>query len=298
MPTIGILYPGEMGAALGRVLAEDGLRVVTTVEGRSPRTRRLCHEAGLEVLPSLAAVVRRADVIFSLVTPAAALEVAREFAASCKGLATPKTYVDANSVAPATAAAVARAVKPTGARFADAAIHGLAAQLRPRGIVYLSGPAAADVANLLAGSLRVRVAGDKPGQASAVKGALAGMSKGLAALFTEIALLARTAGVWGPFLEGCGLFYPGVLQAVERLLPTYPRHAARREEEMAELERAMKTLGLRPALVRGAREVIGALADAALEDGPGEWTAAGVIEELSRRRVLHRRRASRVGAAK
>jgi 3-hydroxyisobutyrate dehydrogenase-like beta-hydroxyacid dehydrogenase len=298
MPTIGILYPGEMGAALGRVLAEDGLRVVSTVDGRSPRTRKLCQEAALEVLPSAAAVVRRADVIFSLVTPAAALEVAREFAASCKGSATPRIYVDANSVAPATAAAVGRVVKTTGACFADAAIHGLAAQLRQRGIVYLSGPAAADVANLLAWSLRVRVVGDRPGQASAVKGALAGMSKGLAALFTEIALLARKAGVSGPFLEGCGLFYPGVLQAVERLLPTYPRHAARREEEMAELERAMKALGLRPALVRGARVVIGAIADAALEAGPGEWTAAGVIEELFRRRALHRRRAARVGAAK
>jgi hypothetical protein len=56
-PTVGILYPGEMGAALGRLLREDGVRVVTTLEGRSPRTRRLCAEAGLSVLGSLAEVL-------------------------------------------------------------------------------------------------------------------------------------------------------------------------------------------------------------------------------------------------
>jgi hypothetical protein len=297
-PTIGILYPGEMGAALGRVLAEDGLRIVTTLDGRGPRTRRYCREAALEVLPSAAEVVRHSDVVFSLVTPGAALEVAREFAGCCKASARPRIYVDANSIAPATAAAVARVVTAAGARFADAAVHGLAAQLRQRGIVYLSGAAAADVAGLLAWSLRVRVVGGKPGQASAVKGALAGLSKGLAALFTEVALLARQAGVWGPFLEGCGLFYPGVLQAVERLLPTYPRHAARREEEMRELERSMKALGLRPAVVRGARKVIAALAEAGLEDGgPREWTAASVVEELSRR-LPHRRRPARAGSTK
>ena len=51
--TVGILYAGEMGAALGRALAADGLRIVTTLECRGPRTQRLCREAGLEELPDL-----------------------------------------------------------------------------------------------------------------------------------------------------------------------------------------------------------------------------------------------------
>jgi hypothetical protein len=123
--------------------------------------------------------------------------------------------------------------------------------------------------------------GDKPGQASAVKGALAGMNKGLAALFTEVALLSWRAGVSEPFLEGCRLFYPGVLEVVERLLPTYPRHAARREEEMAELEASMTALGMSPAVVSGARAVIGAMAEARLDEtDPRGWTPARLIEAL------------------
>ena len=44
--TVGILFPGEMGAALGLRLAESGLHVLTTLEGRSDRTAALC--AGLK----------------------------------------------------------------------------------------------------------------------------------------------------------------------------------------------------------------------------------------------------------
>jgi hypothetical protein len=280
-----------MGSALGRALAGAGMRVVTTLEGRGPRTARLCRDAGLEVLPSVAAVAGQAEVVFSLVPPRAAIAVARDYATCCNGMETPRLYMDANSLAPATVSVIAKVIEACGARFVDAAIHGLAGELQSRGIVYLSGPEARVAAAFLNGILRVRVVGQAPGQASAVKGALAGMSKGLAALFTEIALLAHHAVVWEPFLEGCALFYPGVLDAVGRLLPTYPRHAARRQQEMGELEGAMKALGLVPALVGSARKVIGAMADAELDDGTGRaWTAAEVIEELFRRRVLRRRR--------
>jgi 3-hydroxyisobutyrate dehydrogenase-like beta-hydroxyacid dehydrogenase len=280
-PTVGILFPGEMGCALGRVLVEEGLRVVTTLEGRGSRTARLCHDSLLEVLPSVAEVARCADLVFSVVTPAAALSVARTYAVCCKRAEAPRIYVDVNSIAPATAVAVGHVVSAGGARFVDGAIHGLASQLASRGVVYLSGPDVVAPAALLGRSLRVRIVGDRPGQASAVKGALAGMSKGLAALFTEIALLARRAGVREHFQEGCGLFYPGVVEAVERLLPTYPRHAGRRAEELAELETSMETLGMRPAMVPAARDVITAIAAAGLEnESPRRWTAAEVIEAL------------------
>ena len=36
--SVGVLSPGEMGAAVATVLRAHGLRVVTCLEGRSPRT--------------------------------------------------------------------------------------------------------------------------------------------------------------------------------------------------------------------------------------------------------------------
>ena len=69
MATVGIVSPGAMGSAVGGALLRGGARVVATVAGRSERTARLADEAGLELLPSLADVVREADIVLSIVPP-------------------------------------------------------------------------------------------------------------------------------------------------------------------------------------------------------------------------------------
>ena len=70
MTVLGIVSPGAMGSALGRAWTRGGARVVTTVEGRSERTRGLAE--GLELLPSLTDVVRTADIVVSVCPPAEA----------------------------------------------------------------------------------------------------------------------------------------------------------------------------------------------------------------------------------
>src|SRR5581483_460308 len=73
--TIGILYPGDMGHNVARVLLEDGFFVVTTLAGRSARTRRLAESTTVTILDSLPQVAERADIILSIVPPAAAKTV-------------------------------------------------------------------------------------------------------------------------------------------------------------------------------------------------------------------------------
>ena len=65
-----------MGSAVAAALARGSARVVATLDGRSERTSRLAERAGVELLPDLDAVVRAADVIFSIVPPEAAKSVA------------------------------------------------------------------------------------------------------------------------------------------------------------------------------------------------------------------------------
>ncbi|OYV89630.1 MAG: hypothetical protein B7Z73_06655, partial [Planctomycetia bacterium 21-64-5] len=122
LATIGVLYPGEMGSALGRVLSGAGHRVVTTVAGRSTDTADLATAAGLEMLGSLEKVVAASDVLLSLVPPAAAVSTARQ--ASACDFKPDAIYVDANSIAPRTARAIAEIVEGRGMQFVDAAIHG------------------------------------------------------------------------------------------------------------------------------------------------------------------------------
>src|SRR5207249_9705127 len=99
--TVGLLHPGEMGAAVGAVLRDQGYPVAWASAGRSDDTRARADAAGLEDAGSIVELPRRSDVIVSVCPPHAALEVA----GSVRGFE--GVFVDANAVAPATAREVA-----------------------------------------------------------------------------------------------------------------------------------------------------------------------------------------------
>ena len=61
--TIGVLHPGEMGAAVAAVLRGQGRRVVWASPGRSVETRERAEAAGLDDVGT-AAEVARSGVIF------------------------------------------------------------------------------------------------------------------------------------------------------------------------------------------------------------------------------------------
>jgi 3-hydroxyisobutyrate dehydrogenase-like beta-hydroxyacid dehydrogenase len=285
--TVAILYPGEMGSVLGKILRQAGLRVVTTLENRSQRTATACAEAGLEVLSSLTDIAGTANVVLSVVPPATAREVAERFVDCLPAVGPRPLYADLNSVSPETARAVALVLESAGVEFVDGAVYGLASRLPGGGMLYLSGPKASQLASILDPSLRVRVLGKEPGTASAFKMLIAGVNKGITALFLEMSLAARRAGLLDDFLATCKDVYPGVFSIVERLLPTCPRHAVRRGDEMRELAQMLAALGMRPCLVLGAQalhEEMGRLRLA--EETQRAWTVSDVIEASATRGLL------------
>ena len=130
--TIGLLYPGEMGSSFGRLLSEHGLTVLTTTANRSPRTQRLCHEAGLVVAGSVREVVQQSDLIVSFITPAAAYALAAEVADLARRSFRTLLFMDANSISPETALSIDALMRTAHVDFVDAAVHGLASNLWPR----------------------------------------------------------------------------------------------------------------------------------------------------------------------
>ena len=87
---IGLLHPGEMGAAVGGCLVEAGYTVWWASEGRGPDTASRARRAGLSDAGRIAALAARTDVIVSVCPPHAAVEVARAVAAgdpptACRG---------------------------------------------------------------------------------------------------------------------------------------------------------------------------------------------------------------------
>ena len=66
--TIGLLHPGEMGAAVGKCLAGAGHRVLWVPEGRSEATRERAAKAGLDGC-GWAEMAARSAVIVSICPP-------------------------------------------------------------------------------------------------------------------------------------------------------------------------------------------------------------------------------------
>lgn len=269
LSTVGILYCGDLGAALARLLKKAGVRLVTTCEGRSPRTQARAEAAEVEILPTLDAVASAADVVISLVLPDAAHELARQYANRRPLCPDESLFVDANSIDLQTLAAIETTLAAADIRFVDAAIHGGAKTLEQLGVMYVSGPDAGAVNAICGPAVRVHSLGEQVGQATRMKLLLAGLSKGLNALFLEIAISSHNAGMMDEFLDETKQFYPGIMTAIDRMLPTYPQHAARRVVELQSIEDLATSVGAPRQIVQSARGLLQAVAGAWHE----EWQA-------------------------
>jgi 3-hydroxyisobutyrate dehydrogenase-like beta-hydroxyacid dehydrogenase len=214
---VGLVNPGEMGAAVGNRLVDAGHEVVWASQGRSEATverARPFRDVG-----SLGAVAAAAEVILSICPPHAATDVATDLD-GFGGI-----YVDANAVSPMRAREMA-AFHP---RFVDGGIVG-GPPTEPGTTLYLSGGDADVVAALFDGTeLATRIVGD----ASAVKMAYAAWSKGTAALLLSIRDVARAFDVEDEWR----LATPELqerLAAAERSASTKSRRWVGEMEEIAE----------------------------------------------------------------
>jgi 3-hydroxyisobutyrate dehydrogenase-like beta-hydroxyacid dehydrogenase len=238
--TVGLLHPGEMGAAIGAVLRGRGNRVVWASQGRTVETRARAEAAGLEDVGSVDAVAE-SDVVFSICPPHAALEVARS--AGFAGI-----YVDANAVSPARAAKVGEAVD----QFVDGGIVGPPPREAGTTRLYLSGERAEAVAELFHGSvLQASVVTN----ASAVKMAYAAWTKGTAAMLLAIRELARREGVEDTLLAEWELSLPELRERYDRAERSAAAKGWRWVGEMEEIAATFEADGLPGGFHRAAAEV-------------------------------------------
>jgi 3-hydroxyisobutyrate dehydrogenase-like beta-hydroxyacid dehydrogenase len=260
--TVGLLHPGEMGAAVGQCLAEAGHRVLWVPDGRSPASAARAAAAGLTAVSGgLADLVRETEVIVSVCPPHAALDVARQVAGSGgpggghAGYG--GVYVDANAVSPDTAREIAATVEAGGASYVDGGIIGTP-PVAPGFIrLYLSGARAGEVQRLFAGGpvdARV-IGGDASVSASAVKMAYASWTKGSAALLLAARALARAEGVEDTLLGEWDLSQPGLAGRSARAAGSAAVKGWRWVAEMEEIAAAMAAAGLPDGFHRAAAEV-------------------------------------------
>jgi 3-hydroxyisobutyrate dehydrogenase-like beta-hydroxyacid dehydrogenase len=268
--TIGLLHPGEMGAAVGQCLADAGHQVLWASAGRSPATGARAAVAGLTA-SGLAEMVRRCDLIMSVCPPHAALDTARQVT-GFGGI-----YLDANAISPATAREVADLVETGGASYVDGGIIGTP-PVTPGFIrLYLSGPRAGEVHDLFDGSpvdarVVAGVAGviGVVGSASAVKMAYASWTKGTAALLLAARALARAEGVEETLLAEWSISQPGLDERSARAAESATAKGWRWIAEMDEIAATMAAAGLPGGFHQAAAEIYRRFPPA---DRAGEETA-------------------------
>jgi len=140
--TVGILSPGSMGSALGRLLLTHSFRVITNLQGRSSRTRG-----------SDAALLSLAEIVISVLVPSHAEAMAKRVVLASRSLGQSlptKFYIDANSIAPTTMKRIAALFDNSGINVIDGSIDGGIPYEKRNGewhkpTIALSGPKACEI---------------------------------------------------------------------------------------------------------------------------------------------------------
>lgn len=271
--TLALIGFGEAGQAFATGWSRPDLAAHDLKFGDSTRAAPLQEVAarlGIRTEAEAANALRGASVVFCLVTADQAVTAART-AAPHLGKGT--LWFDGNSCSPGAKTRSAEVIEATGARYVDTAIMAPVHPRLHRTPMLLSGPHAAAALDLVTQlGMSAKVAGDRVGEASAIKMLRSVIIKGLEALTAESFLAARRAGVEEAVLASLQASDPGIDWAargaynLERMLV----HGARRSAEMVEVAATLRELGLPDRMAAATVDWQAELAALALPPGPDD----------------------------
>ncbi|MGH3737745.1 MAG: DUF1932 domain-containing protein [Micromonosporaceae bacterium] len=253
-PTLAVLHPGQMGAAIAGQLRRRGIRVLWCRDARSASTAERATEAGLEAVDHLSDLLVAADIVLSICPPEFAEDVAHSVAEhGYAGL-----YVDANAISPERCNRIADLLMTAGCRVVDGSIIGPPPMTGRTARLYLAGDAAdaSRVVDLFTGTSVEAVKLDGHlGAASALKMAYASYQKATRTLAAVAHALAADYGVTNYLLSEAARSTRSPL-AEPDYLPSVAARAWRWTPEMREIADALSTEGLPSDLARATASVL------------------------------------------
>src|SRR5688572_515919 len=99
-PTVAIIAQGSMGAAVASRLTEHGVRVVTSLEGRSAASANRAAAAGMTPVTETESAA--ADFVLSIAPPAEAQPLAGRLKPALQAANRKPVYVECNAGSPST----------------------------------------------------------------------------------------------------------------------------------------------------------------------------------------------------
>lgn len=244
-----------MGSALGRLLVDGGEEVGWVSAGRSAATRRRATDAGLTDLGGLDRLRRECAVVLSVCPPHGAVDLAGELSGYTG------VYADLNAVSPDTTHRVGEIITAGGGRYVDGGVVGPPPTRPGSTRLYLSGPAAEQVAGLFVGTdLTTRVLGPEVGTASALKMMYAAWTKGTTAMLVAIRAAARSLAVEDALLAEWADSQPGLVEKSEHSARLGLERGWRWAFELAEIGRTFAAADLPDGFGSAAAEIFHRLA--------------------------------------
>jgi putative dehydrogenase len=233
-PTVAIIAPGNMGAAVGKRLTENNVTVLTALVGRSAASAKRADDAGMTAVPERE--LAEADFLLSIVPPGEALALARRLSAVLAVANRKPVYVDCNAVSPETMLMIGDVIAKTGCPFAAAGIIGPPPKPGSSNTkFYTAGAAAKDFAKLNDYGLIVRVLAGELTAAPALKMSYAGITKGFTALGATMMLAATRHGADGALKAELAESQQALLGFLSRNVPSMYDKAYRWIAELDEI---------------------------------------------------------------
>ena len=255
---LGLMGFGEAAVRYAQDFSQNGLTDITAYS-RSAATaaaddplRRRAAELGVHLASSPRELCKRTDVIIALTPGKAALAALRS---ARKHLRPEHIYADASSCAVKTMEKAAELLDGH-ARFVDAAIMSPVPLNGIKAVVAAAGPHAEEFrAQLAPFGLNVKVVGDKPGGASAMKLIRSVCMKGLSATLMESLEAAQRYGILEASIADMAesMDERPFAQIMKRYVCGTAVHAERRVHEMADALALLEALGSSTRMTRATR---------------------------------------------
>ena len=241
---VAILSPGAMGHAVGRVLAEHGVDIMTCLAGRSERTHRLASAAGFTEMPTLEDLVCEADLVLSILVPGDAEAIACQLAGALKATGAQPYIADCNAISPMRSAKIETIIQSAGGRFIDASIIGPPPGQGAPPRFYVSGIHAEVMLPLDGKGIVVKSLGETIGRASGIKMCYAALTKGTSTLQVALLTAAESMGLTEELRQELAYSQAAALQSMESTIPRLPSNAHRWVGEMEEIASTFAQVGV------------------------------------------------------
>ena len=261
--TVGVMSPGDMGSGVGGILVRSGLRVITSLKGRSEASSTRAAEQGIVDVGSLEDVVASSDLMLSILVPSEALVFAASAAESIVRTNSHVAFADCNAVSPATGAKIGNIITAAGGMFIDAGIIGGSPRTGAIPRFYASGEHAGILAELDGKGISVPVMRGAVGRASGLKMLYAALTKGTAALHASTLMAAKSLGLFDDLIHELEQSQSGTLTAMGRV-NSISAQAFRWIGEMEEIASTFEDAGVTPNIHAGAAETFQKISDSSI----------------------------------